>query len=112
MIGATVNWRTMRGIMVSQNVCISQYSKLMTKLLDPCIFSLIEKGGWNFDSWNEHQRVMKYALSNEANSALTLQLPGVLQYTRDVMLPNFQKYVAGEFSCCDKVYCKMFTDEF
>jgi hypothetical protein len=55
-----------------------------------------EKGGWNFDSWNEHQRVMKYALSNEANSALTLQLPGVLQYTRDVMLPNFQKYVAGE----------------
>lgn len=55
-----------------------------------------EKGGWNFDSWNEHQRVMKYALSNDANSALTLQLPGVLVYTRDVMLDQFQKYVAGE----------------
>jgi hypothetical protein len=55
-----------------------------------------EKGGWNFNSWNEHQRVMKYSLSNEANSALTLQLPGVLLYTRDVMLPLFQDYVAGE----------------
>lgn len=55
-----------------------------------------ERGGWNFDSWNEHQRVMKYALSNDANSALTLQLPGVLMYSKDVMLDQFQKYVAGE----------------
>lgn len=55
-----------------------------------------EKGGWNFDSWNEHQRVMKYALSNDANSALTLQLPGVLLYSKEVMLDQFQKYVAGE----------------
>jgi len=55
-----------------------------------------QKGGWNYDSWNEHQRVMKYALSNDVNSALTLQLPGVLMYTRDVMLDQFQKYVSGE----------------
>ncbi|KAL7516874.1 hypothetical protein ACHAWX_002366, partial [Stephanocyclus meneghinianus] len=55
-------------------------------------------GGWNFDAWNEHQRVMKHALGIDANSARTLQLPGVLLYTRDVMLGQFQKYVAGEKS--------------
>jgi hypothetical protein len=55
-----------------------------------------EKGGWNYDAWNEHQRVMKASLGNDANSALTLQLPGVLLYTKDVMLDQFQKYVAGE----------------
>jgi len=55
-------------------------------------------GGWSFDSWNEHQRIMKWALGNEANSALTLQLPGVITYTGEVMLPNFQKYVAGDIT--------------
>ena len=57
-----------------------------------------EKGGWSFDSWNEHQKVMHWALGNDVNSALTLQLPGVLLYSRDVMLDNFQKYVEGEVS--------------
>ena len=55
---------------------------------------------------------MKYALSNDANSALTLQLPGVLLYTRDVMLPNFQKYVAGEFACCHNLFSKSYADDF
>ena len=52
-------------------------------------------GGWSFDTWNEHQKVMHWALGNDVNSALTLRLPGVLAYTRDVMLPLFQEYVAG-----------------
>eukprot|EP00804_Cyclotella_cryptica_P020261 CCRYP_015874-RB/>CCRYP_015874-RB protein AED:0.14 eAED:0.15 QI:553/0.71/0.62/1/0.85/0.75/8/0/1009 len=55
-----------------------------------------KEGGWNFNAWNEHQRVQKYSLGNDVNSARTLQLPGVLLYTRDVMLEQFQKYVAGE----------------
>jgi hypothetical protein len=38
---------------------------------------------------------MKYALSNDANSAITLQLPGVLIYTKDVMLEQFIKYVVN-----------------
>jgi len=54
-----------------------------------------EGGGWNYDTWNEHQKVMHWALGNDVNSALTLRLPGVLMYTRDVMLPIFQEYVGG-----------------
>lgn len=41
---------------------------------------------------------MEYALSYEVNSAITLTLPGVLMYSKDVMLDKFQKYVAGEAS--------------
>ena len=57
-----------------------------------------QKGGWSWVSWNEHQRTQVWALGNEVNSATTLQLPGVLLYTRDVMLHNFQKYVAGQIT--------------
>mmetsp|Transcript_5419 Transcript_5419/g.7092 ORF Transcript_5419/g.7092 Transcript_5419/m.7092 type:complete len:986 (+) Transcript_5419:173-3130(+) len=59
-------------------------------------YTNFKRGGWSFDSWNEHQKVMNWALGSEVNSALTLQLPGVLLYSRDVMLPNFQKFVSNE----------------
>ena len=38
---------------------------------------------------------MHWALGNDVNSALTLRLPGVLMYTRDVMLPLFSDYMEG-----------------
>ena len=38
---------------------------------------------------------MHWALGNDVNSALTLRLPGVLSYTRDVMLPLFSEYMEG-----------------
>ena len=38
---------------------------------------------------------MHWALGNDVNSALTLRLPGVLMYTRDVMLPLFSEYMEG-----------------
>ena len=55
-----------------------------------------KQGGWSYDTWNEHQKVMHWALGSEVNSALTLRLPGVLMYTRGVMLPKFQEYMAGK----------------
>lgn len=53
-------------------------------------------GGWSFDSWNELQKMMHWALSNEINSAVTLRLPGVLSYSRDVVLGLFQLYMEGK----------------
>ena len=60
-----------------------------------------QQGGWSFDAWNEHQKVMLWALGNDVNSALTLRLPGVLTYTRDVILDKFQDYMAGLISMED-----------
>ena len=54
-----------------------------------------EDGGWSFDAWNEHQKVMLWAMGNDVNSALTLRVPGVLSYTRDVLLPKFLEYMDG-----------------
>jgi serine/threonine protein kinase/ABC-type glycerol-3-phosphate transport system substrate-binding protein len=53
-------------------------------------------GGWSEQSFREHKVVMDWALGNDVNSALTLRLPGVLTYSRDVMLELFQQYMAGE----------------
>jgi flagellar basal body-associated protein FliL len=58
-------------------------------------------GGWSYDSWNEHQKVMHWALGNDVNSALTLRLPGVLTYTRDVVLGLFQEYTDESISMED-----------
>ena len=58
-------------------------------------------GGWSYDTWNEHQKVMKWALGNEVNSALTLRLPGVLKYTRDALLNTFLGYMDGSVSIED-----------
>jgi len=57
-----------------------------------------QQGGWSYDAWNEHQKVMLWALGNDVNSALTLRLPGVLTYTRDVILDKFQEYMSGSIS--------------
>jgi hypothetical protein len=56
------------------------------------------KGGWSNIAWNEFQKTMEWALSNNVNSALTLRLPGVLSYTRDVVLNPFQEYMDGLIS--------------
>ena len=60
-----------------------------------------QQGGWSFDAWNEHQKIMLWALGNDVNSALTLRLPGVLTYSRDVVLDKFQDYMAGLISMED-----------
>ncbi|MGK3739782.1 MAG: hypothetical protein ACI8RD_004615 [Bacillariaceae sp.] len=60
-----------------------------------------KNGGWSYDSWNEHQKMMHWALGNDVNSALTLRLPGVLTYTRDVVLGLFQEYMDGLISMED-----------
>lgn len=60
-----------------------------------------QRGGWSFDSWNEHQKVMLWALGNDVNSALTLRLPGVLTYSRDVVLDKFSEYMEGSISMKD-----------
>ncbi len=41
---------------------------------------------------------MNWALGSKFNSDLTLQLPSVLLYTRDVMLNKFQMYVSGNIT--------------
>eukprot|EP00571_Detonula_confervacea_P002410 CAMPEP_0172315400 /NCGR_PEP_ID=MMETSP1058-20130122/25061_1 /TAXON_ID=83371 /ORGANISM="Detonula confervacea, Strain CCMP 353" /LENGTH=1336 /DNA_ID=CAMNT_0013029473 /DNA_START=176 /DNA_END=4186 /DNA_ORIENTATION=+ len=60
-----------------------------------------QPGGWSFDAWNEHQKTMHWALGNDVNSALTLRLPGVLTYTRDVVLPKFSQYMESTISMED-----------
>jgi hypothetical protein len=60
-----------------------------------------EKGGWSYDAWNEHQKVVLWAMGNEVNSALTLRVPGVLTYTRDVVLPKFMEYMDGTMTIED-----------
>ena len=57
-----------------------------------------KQGGWSYDAWNEHQKVMLWALGNDVNSALTLRLPGVLTYTRDDILDKLQEYMSGSIS--------------
>jgi len=52
-------------------------------------------GGWSLTAFSEHKRVMEWALGNEVNAALTLRLPGVLTYTRDVVLGKFLEYMSG-----------------
>lgn len=52
-------------------------------------------GGWAEDTFKEHKKTMEWALGNEVNSALTLAVPGILTYTRDVLLNRFLKYMDG-----------------
>ena len=53
---------------------------------------------WLYDSWNENQKVMHWALGNDVNSALTLCLPDGMTYTRDVVLVLFQEYMVGSIT--------------
>ena len=57
--------------------------------------------GYSTVAWKEHMQLMNWGLGNEVNSALTLRLPGVLAYTRDVMLPEFTDYMDGKISMED-----------
>ena len=59
------------------------------------------EAGYSTVAWKEHMQLMNWALGNEVNSALTLRLPGVLTYTRDVMLPEFTDYMDGKISMED-----------
>ena len=54
--------------------------------------------GYSEIAWTEHTKLMNWGLGNDVNSALTLRLPGVLTYTRDVMLPKFANYMDGLIS--------------
>ena len=59
------------------------------------------EAGYSKIAWKEHMQLMNWGLGNEVNSALTLRLPGVLTYTRDVMLPKFTEYMDGKISMED-----------
>lgn len=81
---------------------------VMPSSLDEWRYSQLEsyepnykKVGWSFDAWNEHQKVMLWAMGNDVNSALTLRVPGVLSYTRDVLLPKFMEYMDGTMTIED-----------
>ncbi len=57
--------------------------------------------GYSENAWKEHKKLMNWGLGNKVNSALTLCLPGILYYTRDVMLPKFTDYMDGQTSMED-----------
>lgn len=59
------------------------------------------EGGWSEAAFREHKRTMDWALGNDVNSALTLRLPGVLSYTREVLLDKFLQYMDGAISMTD-----------
>ncbi len=54
--------------------------------------------GYSHSAWLEHRSVMLWALGSDVNSALTLRLPGVLEYSRDVALPMFEEYMDGKLT--------------
>ena len=55
-------------------------------------------GGWSESAWKEHQQLMLWALGSEVNLAMTLRVPGVLEYTRDSALPVFNEYMDGKIT--------------
>lgn len=54
--------------------------------------------GWSVDSYQEHQSIMLWALSNDANGAYNIRLPGVYKYTFEVVGREMQRYIADEIS--------------
>jgi hypothetical protein len=57
--------------------------------------------GYSAIAWKEHSNLMNYALNDQVHFALTLRLPGILAYTRDIMLPKFTAYMNGLISMED-----------
>jgi hypothetical protein len=57
-----------------------------------------KEGGWSEDSFNEHQKVMLWALGNDVNSAFNVRLPGMLTYTNEVVGGEIQKYIQGKIT--------------
>lgn len=55
-------------------------------------------GGWSKQSYTEHQNIMEWALSNNANSAYNIRLPGLAKYTRDVVGNNTKSYISGSIT--------------
>lgn len=80
------------GVLASGTWHDGYYDANSTEAEESCNF---RDGGWSEQSFREHKSVMEWALGNDVNSALTLRLPGVLAYTRDVMLDGFQQYMEG-----------------
>lgn len=54
--------------------------------------------GWSLDAYEEHAAVMEWALSNDANGALNLRIPGLAKYTRDAVGKSMERYIAGSIS--------------
>ena len=57
--------------------------------------------GYSAIAWKEHSNLMNYALKDQVNFAMTLRLPGILAYTRGIMLPKFTAYMNGLISMED-----------
>ena len=57
--------------------------------------------GYSAIAWKEHSNLMNYALNDQVHFAMTLRLPGILAYTRDIMLPKFTAYMNGLISMED-----------
>lgn len=72
--------------------------------LDSWRFSQLRTGknfleaGWSSDAYEEHASVMQWALSNDANGALNLRIPGLAKYTRDAVGQAFERYIEGSIS--------------
>lgn len=54
------------------------------------------RSGWSEQAYNEHQNIMHWALSNNANSAYNLRIPGLAKYTRDVVGDSAMSFIKGE----------------
>jgi hypothetical protein len=66
--------------------------------LDDTSYEKYEGNGWDKDAWMEHKSVMLWALGMDVNSALTLRLPGVLEYSKGKALPMFENYIDGKIT--------------
>lgn len=64
--------------------------------LDDTSYERYKKNGWDEAAWMEHKSVMLWALGMDVNSALTLRLPGVLEYSKDKALTVFNSYIVDE----------------
>lgn len=53
---------------------------------------------WSEDAYTEHQSIMQWALSQSANSAYNLRVPGLAKYTRDVVGNNTMNFIAGSIT--------------
>jgi len=56
------------------------------------------RAGWSERSYEEHTKVMHWALSKESNGALNLRIPGLAEYTRDVVGGAMMLFIEGEIS--------------
>ena len=59
--------------------------------------------GWSPDSYQEHANIMNWALSNEANGAFNLRLPGAKQYTHEVLGTLMGQFINEEITEDDLV---------